>query len=392
MGKSVNMKYPLVKDTIDNDDIDELVRWLQTYPRLTKGPLTKEFESRWASYVGTKRAIYVNSGSSANLLMLYSLIIRGDLKIGDSVVVPAISWATDLSPVIQLGLNPVLCDCNMDDLSIDLEHFRNIIQKNNPKVLMLVSVLGLVPKMDDITKICEDNNIVLLEDTCESLGSMFQDKKLGTFGLMSSFSLYFGHHISTVEGGMICTDDEELSDVLLSIRNHGWDRDLSDESKRKHRARYNVKEFDALYKFYYPGFNVRATDLQAKIGFRQLEKLDEVCKTRERNFQLYTQILKECNIWLPANKTENFTSNFCFPIIHSDRDNIAKCLIEAGVECRPLIAGSMGMQPMYTERYGTLKLRNASVIDSCGMYVPNNQSLSEEDINEICKIISTSIN
>jgi CDP-4-dehydro-6-deoxyglucose reductase, E1 len=385
------VKYPLVRDTINNDDIDHLIQWLQTYPRLTKGPLTIEFEKRWASWLGTKRAIYVNSGSSANLLMLYSLILRGDIKQGDSVIVPAISWATDLSPVIQFGLKPILCDCNMDDLSIDINHFEELIEEHSPKALMFVSVLGLVPEMDRVVKLCNDNGIALIEDTCESLGSMYNGKKLGTFGLMSSFSLYFGHHISTVEGGMICTDDDDLADIMLSIRNHGWDRDWSEERKKQYRLEHNVKEFDALYKFYYPGFNVRSTDLQAKIGLRQLGKLDEVCRVREKNFQLYLSNLSDMGIWLPKNSSENFTSNFCFPIVHDDRDEIARSLIEAGVECRPLIAGSMGTQPMYTKRYGALELKNASRIDSYGMYVPNNQSFSEPDIEKICDVISVSL-
>lgn len=385
------VKYPLVRDTIDNDDIDDLIQWLQTYPRLTKGPLTIEFEERWASWLGTKRAIYVNSGSSANLLMLYSLILRGDIKQGDSVIVPAISWATDLSPVIQFGLKPILCDCNMDDLSIDLNHFEKLIVEHSPKALMFVSVLGLVPEMDRVVQLCNDNKIALIEDTCESLGSKYHGKKLGTFGLMSSFSLYFGHHISTVEGGMICTDDDDLADIMLSIRNHGWDRDWSEEKKKQYRLNHNVKEFDALYKFYYPGFNVRATDLQAKIGLRQLKKLDEVCRVREKNFQMYLSNLSNTDIWLPKSSDKNFTSNFCFPIIHSDRDEIARSLIKAGVECRPLIAGSMGTQPMYTKRYGALELKNASRIDSYGMYVPNNQSFCGDDIKQICQIITDSL-
>ena len=385
------MKYPLVKDTINNEDIDELASWLKTYPRLTKGPLTIEFERMWADWLGTRRAVYVNSGSSANLLMLYSMILRGDIAPGDEIVVPAISWATDLAPVIQLGLTPILCDCNMDDLSVDLEHLKQLIDSRDPKALLLVSVLGLVPNMTELTTVCKENNMVLLEDTCESLGSSHFGKKLGTFGDMSSFSLYFGHHISTIEGGMICTDDDDLADLLLSIRNHGWDRDWSEEKKLKFRKKHGVKEFDALYKFYYPGFNVRSTDLQAKIGFRQLERLDEVCSIRERNFQCYLHNLGGSGIWVPKNHKDDFTSNFCFPIIHHDRDSIARSLIDSGVECRPLIAGSMGTQPMYVERYGRQELKNASRVDSCGMYVPNNQSMSENEVQEICEVILRAI-
>lgn len=381
------MKYPLVKDTIDNKDIDVLIDWLKTYPRLTKGPLTSEFEEKWASWLGTRRAVYVNSGSSANLIALYCLILQGKLKPGDNVVVPAISWATDLAPVIQLGLNPILCDCNMDDLSIDIEHFSHLVNHLNVKALVLVSVLGLVPDMEKIVKICNDNNIALLEDTCESLGSEYKGKKLGTFGDISTFSLYFGHHISTIEGGFVCTNDDETADLLLSIRNHGWDRDWSEGKRKKYREKYGVKEFDALYKFYYPGFNVRATDLQAKLGFRQLEKLDQVCKIREANFSRYMQNLGSTGIWTPKDIRDNFTSNFCFPIIHNKRDKIAQELTTAGVECRPLIAGSMGTQPMYVERYGRIELKNASKVDSNGMYVPNNQSMSVQDVDFICDVI-----
>ena len=385
------MKHPLVKDTINNKDIDELISWLSKYPRLTKGPITLEFEKKWSEWLGVKNSIYVNSGSSANLLMVYSLMIQNKLKPGDKVVVPAISWATDLSPVIQFGLEPVLCDCNLEDLSIDLTHFKSIIQKEKPKALILVSVLGLVPEMKEIVEICKNNNIILLEDTCESLGSKYKNKKLGTFGDMSTFSLYFGHHISTIEGGMVCTNNDELSDIIRSIRNHGWDRDWDEKKQSFYRKKYNVSKFDALYKFYYPGFNVRATDLQAKIGLRQLKKLDDVCEIRERNFQTYLSLLKEKNVWLPKNKLDNFTSNFCFPIICKNRIELSEHLIKSGVECRPLIAGSMGTQPMYTERYGIKLLKNAEIINTQGMYIPNNQDMNKKDVEDICNIVCEQI-
>ena len=152
----------LVNDTIDNGDIDELIGWLSTYPRLTKGELTLEYEEEWAKYLGTKYAVFVNSGSSANLLMLYSMIESGIINKGDKVVVPALSWSTDLAPVVQLGLEPVLCDCNMEDLSVDLKHLEELIEKESPKVLMLVSVLGLVPSMKEIKTLCNENGVVLL--------------------------------------------------------------------------------------------------------------------------------------------------------------------------------------------------------------------------------------
>ena len=204
---------PLVKDTISKSEIDQLIDWLKTYPHLTKGEVTLRYEQAWSEFLGCKQSVFVNSGSSANLLMLYALIEQGKLKAGDRVIVPALSWATDLSPVVQLGLEPVLCDCNLNDLSVNLEELEVLAKTYKPKVLLLVSVLGIVPDMDGIIKVCEDNEIILLEDSCESLGSRYKGNKLGTFGLCSSFSTYFGHHLSTIEGGMVCTNDDELSNV-----------------------------------------------------------------------------------------------------------------------------------------------------------------------------------
>ena len=272
----------LVNDTINKKDIDRLIGWLKTYPRLTKGPVTKQVEDKWSKWIGRKYSVFCNSGSSANLLMLLALMEMGRLNKDDSVVVPALAWATDLSPVMQLGLNPIICDVNLEDLSVDLHQLEQIFINDRPKALMLVSVLGLVPKMDKIVNLCEKHGVILLEDTCESMGSKFEDKNLGTFGCMSSFSTYFGHHISTIEGGFISTDDKEVYDVLVAVRSHGWDRDLDEEKQNELRAKWDVDSFNSLYTFYYSGLNVRSTDLQAYIGLGQIDKLDSVCVTRNK--------------------------------------------------------------------------------------------------------------
>ena len=158
---------------------------------------------------------------------------------------------------------------------------------------MVVPILGLVPQMDKIMDICEKNNVVLIEDACESLGSKFNDKKLGSFGLMSTFSTYFGHHISTIEGGMICTDNDEFANLLKSLRSHGWDRDMDSETRNSLRTQYEVDDFNALYTFYHTGFNVRSTDLQAFLGIGQLEKLPTVVANRNKNFKLYHKLLDD---------------------------------------------------------------------------------------------------
>mgnify|MGYP003141801657 FL=1 len=220
----------LVKDTIDNNDIDRLIDWLKTYPRLTKGKVTLDFEQKFTNWLGRKYSVYCNSGSSANLLML-SALQQGEYLKNNKIVVPSVAWATDLAPVIQLGLEPILCDSNFDDLSADLDYLEKLFIEEKPSVLMFVSVLGLVPNMEKVVNLCKKHDVILLEDTCESMGCEYLGKKLGTFGTMSSFSTFFGHHISTIEGGIISTDDKKLYEILLSIRSHGWDRDLSKETQ-----------------------------------------------------------------------------------------------------------------------------------------------------------------
>ena len=379
----------LVNDTIDNNDIDKLIEWLQTYPRLTKGELTIKFEEKWSNWLGVNHSVFCNSGSSANLLMLWALVEANRISIASKVVVPSLAWATDLSPVIQLGMTPILCDINLEDLSVDLDDLEKIFKGDKPEVLLLVSVLGLVPDMTKIVKLCKKYNVILLEDTCEGMGSECGNKKLGTFGLMSSFSTYFGHHISTIEGGLVSTNDIELFEILKSIRSHGWDRDASDDYKTKLRKKWNTSEFDALYTFYHSGFNLRSTDLQAFIGLGQIDKLDSICEKRNNNFKIYQKELKNFRpyVWEWA---EDFISNFAYPVIADDveeRDDIIKRLQDANIEVRPMICGSMGTQPFYMKNYGDNILFNANVVDKTGFYVPNHPGLSKDDIIKICNII-----
>ena len=374
----------LVSDTINNNDIDQLIDWLKTYPRLTKGELTPQLEDKWSNWLGVKHSIFCNSGSSANLLMLWALIEAGRITRDSKVVVPSVAWATDLAPVIQLGMTPILCDSNLEDLSVDLNHLETIFKETKPDVLLLVSVLGLVPDMNCITHLCSKYNVILLEDTCESMGSEFQDKHLGTFGLMSSFSTYFGHHISTIEGGFVSTNDKELYEILKSIRSHGWDRDASPEYSKQLRDKWKTSDFDALYTFYHSGFNVRSTDLQAFIGIGQIDKLNDICKKRNNNFKIYQKKLGHLS---PNLIDRGFISNFAYPIIHENRDIIVKKLQKANIEVRPMICGSMGTQPFYVKKYGKKELPNVSKIDKYGFYIPNHPGLSKSDIEKITNII-----
>jgi CDP-6-deoxy-D-xylo-4-hexulose-3-dehydrase len=380
----------LAKDTINREDIDKLIEWLKTYPRLTKGPLTLQLEEKWSTWLGRNYSLFCNSGSSANLLMLAALLEGEYIRTNDKIVVPALSWATDLAPVMQLGLEPVLCDINLKNLSVDLEHLENIFETESPAALLLVSVLGLVPDMDSIVRLCNKYNVILLEDVCESMGSTYNGKKLGTFGLMCSFSTYFGHHISTIEGGFVSTDDADLMDILCSIRSHGWDRDMDPITQKKLRKEWDVDEFNSFYTFYFAGFNLRSTDLQAFIGLGQIDKLDYICEERNKNYLTYLSLLDN-PYWTPEVPQGTFVSNFAFPVIHPNRASIAATLQENNIETRPLICGSLGTQPYYVKKYGKKNLPNASVVDKYGFYLPNHALLTTEEVSLVCGVINKGI-
>ena len=380
-------KITLAGDTIDKKDIDRLIEWLKTYPRLTKGPVTLEYEDKWSEYLGVDHSIFVNSGSSANLLMLSSLVESKLLVPGDSIVVPALSWSTDLAPVLQLGFKPIICDCNLEDLSIDIEHFKNIIRKEKPKALILVSVLGLVPDMKTIVEICNENNVILIEDACESLGAKFENKYIGSFGYASSFSTYFGHHISTIEGGMVCTNNNNYMNICKSVRSHGWDRDMDKKYQNNLRAEWKTPDFNAMYTFYYSGYNLRSTDLQAYIGLTQIDKLDEIVKIRNKNFYKYYNELKVD--WKPKLYENRKVSNFAYPVIHSRRAEIVQDLKDNNIEVRPLICGSLGTQPYFVKYNGApIILKNASLVDSAGFYIPNHAEMTNEEMETVIKIIN----
>jgi CDP-6-deoxy-D-xylo-4-hexulose-3-dehydrase len=378
----------LVNDTIDRDDIDSLIDWLShdEIPKLTKGDLTIKLEKKWAKKLGTKYSVFVNSGSSSILLTLAALKFCKKLK-NDKVVVPGLSWATDLSSPIILGYEPILCDCNLTDLSCDLDHLESIFIKESPSVLILVSVLGLVPDMKKITELCEKYDVVLLEDVCESMGSRYNNQNLGTFGFASFFSMYFGHHLSTIEGGFINTNDEEFYHNLLMMRSHGWDRDLPIEKQTELRSKYNTDNFMSLYNFYLPGFNLRSTDLQAFIGLRALDKLENFMTKRNCNFIYYLRNIENNELKLTL-REDDFISNFAMPIVSKNKNKIIEELNRNDIECRPLIAGDMSKKPMWFENYQMVELINCQIIEKFGMYIPNHQGLNEKDLDKIISIIN----
>nr|MBA2379053.1 DegT/DnrJ/EryC1/StrS aminotransferase family protein [Blastocatellia bacterium] len=353
-------------------------------PRLTKGPVTVELEAKWAANLGTRHSVFVNSGSSAILLLLAALKAGGRLRNG-KIVVPAVSWLTDVSSPMQLGMEPILCDCNLEDLSCDLGHLERIFEEQRPAAMILVSVLGLVPDMAAVLRLCAEYDVLLMEDVCESMGSEYDGKFLGTFGAASVFSMYHGHHLSTIEGGFVCTDDKELNDLLLSLRSHGWDRDLDAETQNAWRAKFETDAFSALYQFYHPGFNLRSTDLQAYIGLTQLDKLEEIRQRRNRNFEIYRENINCSELQLIE---RGFISNFAFPVVSRERREIVMRLSEDDVEVRPLIAGNMARKAFWLKAFGPVELPYADLIEDHGFYLPNHQYLKEEDVLRICEIVN----
>ena len=381
-------KINLVNDTIDKNDINHLIEWLSQdeIPRLTKGNLTIELEQKWANKMGTKYSVFVNSGSSAILLSLAAYLYSKNIQ-NKKIVIPSLSWATDVSSPMLLGMEPIMCDCNLEDLSCDLTHLEEIFKTESPSSFILVSPLGLVPDMDKIVNLCEKYNVTLFEDVCESMGSKYKNKYLGSFGFASFFSTYFGHHLSTIEGGFINTNDEDFYHLLLMMRSHGWDRDLPKEKQEELRKKYKVSEFDSLYNFYVPGFNLRSTDLQAFIGLRSIDKLDEYSKVRNLNFKLYNEFITVNELGI-TEKEGDFVSNFALPIVSKNKKKIINNLISNGIEVRPLIAGDMSKKPMWYERFGHVYLPNCEKINEFGFYVPNHQDLTVEQIKFISKIIN----
>lgn len=380
-------RIPLVRDTITSADLKALARWLTKTPHLTKGPLAEKFESRFAGWQGCRYAHYVNSGSSANLLAVNSLLIAGYLKPGDRVIAPAVSWTTTVAPITQLGLEPILCDCDLQNLGLDIANLEKLAQKPKVKAVVVCHVLGIPNHMDQIKAICKKYRLVLIEDCCEALGSQYNHIKVGNFGLLSTFSFYFGHHMSTIEGGMVCTNSRKLSNLIRSLRSHGWNRDLDESYKLKLRRSHKIDPFADQYTFYHPGFNFRGTDLGAFLGLRQLRHLNQFIRRRHRLWQAYIKLTASAS-WQPQPPPQSFISGFAYPVLSSHRSQLAARLKRRGIETRPLVCGSLGHQPWFIDRYGPVPLKNADIIHQHGLYVPANPDLSIAEVKQITGVLN----
>ena len=395
MKRNKTTKINLIKSAFDKEERtrNQLARFVKTTPFFSMNKECKKFEENFAKKQQREYAIFFNSGSSANLALIQAMLNLGLLKKDDPVGFSSLTWATNVMPLIQLGLNPIPIDCNLRTLNTDKEH----IEKNGKKIrcLFLTNALGFSDNLQEISKYCKNNNILLIEDNCESLGSQCNGTLLGNFGIASTFSFFVGHHMSTIEGGMVCTDNEELANMLIMVRAHGWDRNLEEKKKKKLRKINKISPFYGVYTFYDLGFNFRPNELNGFLGNVQLKYLDNIIEKRFKNYKFFFNMIKNSNKLISLDFSHmNVISNFAFPLIFKSESTFKKyrdLFFENGIEVRPIIAGDITRQPFfkkYLRQKSDWSLPNTAIIHRNGFYFGNNQELTKEERTIIGNLLS----
>jgi CDP-6-deoxy-D-xylo-4-hexulose-3-dehydrase len=350
----------------------------------------RKFEENFATKQGRKHAVFVSNGSVANLLLIQSLLNLGYFKKGDKIGFSSLTWPTNVMPLIQLGLAPVAIDCELKTLNVSPAKLATYI--SDLKGLFLTNVLGFCDDVPGIKKMCDDHNVLLIEDNCESLGSQVGGKLLGNFGLASTFSFFVGHHMSTIEGGMICTDDDDLHDYLVMGRAHGWDRNLPPETQERMRTKTGVDAFYAKYTFYDLASNFRPTEINGFIGNTQIPYWDEIVSKRVNNFSRFAAAMSKNDDFYQYSLSHMDTiSNFSMPIVCKTPELAQQYKTKfetAEVEIRPVIAGNMTKQPFY-QKYimDTAPRPNSNLVHANGFYFGNNPEMTDEEINTLCGLL-----
>jgi len=383
------IKYHLAEDTIDHRDIDRLIEWLKDYPRLTKGKVTLQFEDRWNRWLGSRYSVFCNSGSSANLLMFYVLLLSERLK-NKKVIVPSVGWVTSIAPAIQFGFEPIMCEADPDTFSLDLNHLETLLEKHQPSTVLMVQVLGVPHKMRQMEALKKKYGFILLEDACAAVGAFGHGRKVGRFGDMASFSFYFGHQISTIEGGMVSTDDKLFFDLLLLMRSHGWSKDLDRPAHEALVAQHGIDDFHSPFVFYEPGFNLRSTDLNAFIGLGQVDKLDWIVSRRNENHARYKKHLADKFTLQCSDDPDAKIASISLGLVAESTEQrrmIVNALTANGIETRIFSAGNLGLHPFWVKRFGKSSFPVADRIHHCGLFLPNNPSLKIEDIDFISEVV-----
>ena len=387
------IEYKLSDDTWGQAELEAINRVIKSN-RFSMGEEVQEYEKRFAEKVGSKYAVMSNSGSSANLLAIAALSYSGRLLQGDEVIVPAVSWSTTYFPLSQYNLKLKFVDIDNETLNIDIDQIEDAISEKT-KAIFCVNLLGNPNDFVQIQAICEKHNLILIEDNCESLGGSFGEKELGTFGLLGTYSTFYSHHLSTMEGGVTVTDDEELYHYLLCIRSHGWTRHLPADSKIYTK---NEDGFFESFNFIMPGYNLRPLEMEAAIGIEQLKKLDEIISQRRRNAQYFLEQIEELKDIKPQ-KEIGKSSWFGFAMVLNGknvgrRNNIVNALMKSNIEVRPIVAGNFTRNSAikYMDYSIHKELINADNIHENGFFVGNHSKSNKNEINILIAALKKELN
>ena len=361
--------------------------------RITMGEANKRYEKEFSRYISSNektRTVSSNSGSSANLIAIFALLEKGFLSKGDKVLVPSLAWSTTVFPLIQAGLIPVFADQNKIDFNISIESAREALDKTNGvKAIMPIHTYGVPCDMDEMQELAEDHKLIIIEDTCESMGAKWRGRNAGSFGLVGTFSSYYSHHICTLEGGLSISDNDEVIDAMKSLRSHGWIRHQSIEKREK--AAESNRDLDPNFLFTMQGFNTRISEPQAEMGLKQLNKLNSYIEQRQRAGDKY-RILLENRI--PEVRTQQIkkyaeASFFGMPIILEEEElsvrDVRKKMKEQGIETRPFLAGDFSKQPAM-KRYlheKSVECKVADQLNRRSFAVPCHQGMTEEDVEYV---------
>lgn len=378
-------KIPLQVPPIGSDEIKEAVEsFLSTW--LTMGKKVKTFEGSFADYIGTKSAIMVNSGSSANLLALAALTnphFKNQFRPGEEVITPAVTWATTVYPIANVGLIPVIVDVDLETFNINVDSIENAITEKT-RAIMPVHLLGNPSDMKRINEIAEEKNLYVIEDSCEAHGAEVCGKKVGSIGNIGTFSFFMSHHITTIEGGMIVTDDDEISELMKSLRAFGWIRDLRNRDEIANK----YKTIDSRFLFYNTGYNMRPTEIQGAFGMHQIKKIEKFIKIRRDNADYWNKVLSEYSDYIILQKERSGTRHvwFSYPVtVKSDapfsRFDLMKFLEEKLIETRPIQTGDITQQPgiklINNRVVGDLK--NAKYVHENSFFIGNHQAIGKEE-------------
>ncbi|MBU2539191.1 MAG: DegT/DnrJ/EryC1/StrS family aminotransferase [Proteobacteria bacterium] len=379
--------YPLACTSWDEAEYEAISQVVQS-GIFSMGEHVARFEQEFALHFGSRYCVMVNSGSSANLLMVAALFYRENMAVrlvaGDEVIVPAVSWSTTYFPLHQYGLKLKFVDIDPDTLNYDLAQLAAAVTERT-RLVMAVNLLGNPNDFASIQAILAGRNVILIEDNCESMGAGFDGKMAGTFGLMGSFSSFFSHHISTMEGGMILTDDEELAHILLSLRAHGWTRNLP-----KVNRVCGVKgdnQFEESFRFVLPGYNVRPLEMSGALGVTQLRKLPDFVKARRENAAKFLNLMEAFPL-LQVQREIGASSWFGFSLVVREdvpfsREDVVRTLDDHGIECRPIVAGNFArceaVRWLDASNHGSLA--QADWIDRNGLFIGNHHYSLDEQLS-----------